>query len=61
VKQYNVTISYRTHFSSLKRAEVTYTVKAPNKGVAALRAGWMMRVDEHWHVADSLTMEVNIA
>jgi hypothetical protein len=58
VKRYSVTISYRPHYSSLRREEVTYEIIAPNKTVAAVRAGWRMYQEERHHVAESITITI---
>jgi len=61
MKRYEVKVSYRPHVSSLKREEAVFYVTAPNKNVAVLRAGWLMRNEEHWHIAESLQVEVSVA
>ena len=58
MKRYKVTVSYRPHVSGLRRETVEYIIEARSKQVALVRAGWIMAMDRHYHVADSLNVEI---
>lgn len=60
MRRYKVTVSYRPHVSSLRRETVEFTIEAPNKQVALVRAGWMMHVQEVFHIAGSLSVEIEV-
>lgn len=60
MKRYRVTISYRTHVRSMERNVASYNIEARNKQAALVRAGWLMRVNEMHHVADSLDVTIEV-
>jgi len=60
VKRYKVTVTYRPHANSLRRETADFTVEAPNKQVALVRSGWIMHVREIYHIAGSLSVEIEV-
>lgn len=58
MRKYSVHVSYRTHVNSTERTAKTFTVEAPNKDAALVRAGWKLREADAYHMHDSLKVLV---